>query len=291
MRLDDYRADVALDHPRSIAADADWRRSIVAVADQLQVDTGPDEDPSAALRAVRDHLAVLEPRTLTDPLVDRIEAINVAVTAEAGTIDVHDLPTLAEQQTFRPSQTIADVVSLVVADITRLRADAIVNAANRRLLGCQVPGHPCIDNAIHSAAGPRLRDDCATIVAGLGGLDATGTARITRAHALPGRYVLHTAGPQLVPGSPPSAEERRLLAQCYRACLVLAAEVDDIRSIAFCGIATGVFAFPPDQAAVIAIDTITEWVAANPGRFDRLVIDCYSEPAAGHYHRALGAGR
>ncbi len=291
LELERYRTAVELDAPVDIAPDSDWRSSVgdvlTAVAPELADDA---VDPVDALSRLRHALAPVDAFTLPDELVTRIEAINVAVAAERGVIRVADLPTFADDPTLGPAAADhphAEEMSLVVADITRLDADAIVNAANRWMLGCRVPGHACIDNAIHSAAGPRLRDDCQRIMTIQGELEPVGDAKLTRAHALPSRHVLHTVGPQLQPGTSPTPTEIDQLASAYRRCLDLAAEVDTIRTVAFCGISTGVFAFPADRAARIALDTITDGLDRHPGRFDRIVIDCFTDRDADHYRRLL----
>ena len=136
-------------------------------------------------------------------------------------------------------------------DITALAVDAIVNAANAGMTGCYVPGHNCIDNCIHTFAGVQLRLECARLMAEQGHEEPTGTAKITPAYDLPCRYVLH-----IVTGDV-TAEDERLLASCYRACLDLAAE-NDLHSVAFCCISTGVFHFPKDRAARIAVAAVRE---------------------------------
>ena len=135
-------------------------------------------------------------------------------------------------------------------DITRLQVDAIVNAANRRGLGCWNPLHACIDNAIHSAAGLQLRRECNNILQG--DEIATGGAVITPAYNLPAKYVIHTVGP-IIPNGIPTAGQEEQLAACYRTCLYLAME-QGCKSIAFCCISTGEFHFPNRRAAEIAIE-------------------------------------
>jgi len=136
-------------------------------------------------------------------------------------------------------------------DITRLRVDAIVNAANSVGLGCWQPLHSCIDNAIHSAAGLQLRQECNRVLHG--GRIATGEAIITPGFNLPARYVIHTVGP-IIPDGVPTREQEHQLADCYRNCLMLA-EANGCRSIAFCCISTGEFRFPNQRAAEIAVET------------------------------------
>ena len=138
-------------------------------------------------------------------------------------------------------------------DITTLRCDAIVNAANSALLGCFVPCHGCIDNAIHTYAGVQLRLACAELMAAQGHPEPAGRAKITPAFNLPSRYVLHTVGP--IVRDRPTARDEALLAACYRSCLALAA-AHGARSVAFCCISTGEFHFPSARAAQIAVQTV-----------------------------------
>lgn len=138
-------------------------------------------------------------------------------------------------------------------DITRLKADAIVNAANSALLGCFIPCHGCIDNAIHSSAGVQLRLACSELMAQQGYDEPTGGAKITPAYNLPSSYVLHTVGP-IIQDRPTRAQCEQL-ASCYRSCFELA-DSYKMKSIAYCCISTGEFRFPNDQAAEIAIQTI-----------------------------------
>ena len=136
-------------------------------------------------------------------------------------------------------------------DITRLKVDAIVNAANSRGLGCFVPMHKCIDNAIHSAAGLQLRWECNNILQG--DEIATGGAIITPGYNLPAKWVIHTVGPIIENGIPNAGQEEQL-ACCYRSCLAIAKN-HNCHSIAFCCISTGEFHFPNQRAAEIAVDT------------------------------------
>lgn len=138
-------------------------------------------------------------------------------------------------------------------DITLLRADAIVNAANSSLLGCFVPLHKCIDNAVHSFAGLQLRAKCHEIMQAQGHAEPTGKAKITPAYNLPGKFVIHTVGP--IAGARLTRKDEELLASCYRECLACACE-HTLQSIAFCCISTGEFHFPNQRAAEIAVQTV-----------------------------------
>ena len=145
-------------------------------------------------------------------------------------------------------------------DITTLAVDAIVNAANSQMLGCWVPGHYCIDNAIHTYAGVQLRAECAQIMAAQGHDEPTGQAKITAAYNLPSKHVIHTVGP--IANGHPSDLHRKQLEQCYKSCLDLAA-AQGLASMAFCSISTGVFGFPKREAAQIAVRAVGEWFASN----------------------------
>lgn len=142
-------------------------------------------------------------------------------------------------------------------DITTLKCDAIVNAANSGMTGCYVPNHRCIDNAIHTYAGVELRLACEELMEQQGYPEPTGQAKITPAFNLPCRYVLHTVGP-IISGRV-TKEDKELLASCYRSCLELAAE-KGLESVAFCCISTGEFHFPNEQAAQIAVETVKQFM-------------------------------
>jgi O-acetyl-ADP-ribose deacetylase (regulator of RNase III) len=154
-----------------------------------------------------------------------------------------------------------DRLVLWKGDITTLAADAIVNAANSKLLGCFIPHHRCIDNAIHSAAGIQLRLECSRLVAQQGTDEPIGRAKITKGYNLPARHVIHTVGPTI--HGRVRQEDERLLASCYTACLDLAARQKDIKVVAFCCISTGEFRFPKAAAAQIAARTVCQWLGAS----------------------------
>lgn len=168
-------------------------------------------------------------------------------------------------------------------DITTLAVDAIVNAANSQMLGCFVPCHGCIDNAIHTYAGVQLRLECARLMAGQEEEEPTGCAKITKAYNLPCRYVLHTVGP-IISGAVTQAD-RELLASCYRTCLELA-ESNGLHSVAFCCISTGEFRFPNELAAEIAIQTVGEWQRQNPEKI-KVIFNVFKDRDYEIYKRLL----
>ena len=155
-------------------------------------------------------------------------------------------------------------------DITRLRVDAIVNAANAQMLGCFHPLHGCIDNAIHSAAGVQLREECHRLMLQQGHLEPTGRAKITKAYNLPCKYVIHTVGP-IIPNGIPTAFQQEQLESCYRSIMQLADE-NHLESIAFCCISTGEFRFPNRLAAGIAVRTVKNYLTAHPDCSVRQVV-------------------
>ncbi|MFE2141555.1 protein-ADP-ribose hydrolase [Streptomyces sp. NPDC059456] len=244
-------------------------------------------DDAAARRLLRTVLTVRGPDPLPAGTARVLDALLAGERLARGATDAASLPTLRD--TFPgTSYPAADRTTLWQGDLTTLAADAVVNAANSALLGCFVPMHPCIDNALHAAAGPRLRADCHTIMSLQGHPEPTGTAKITRGYHLPARYVLHTVGP-IVDG-PLLPRHEQALAASYRACLDLAAEVDGLRTVAFCGISTGVFGYPRTPAARTALDVVADWLDRHPARLDRVVFNVYADDDHAAYVRALTEG-
>lgn len=150
-----------------------------------------------------------------------------------------------------------DRLSLWKGDITTLAADVIVNAANSQMLGCWIPEHYCIDNAIHTFAGIQLRAECARLMHEQGHPEPTGMAKTTPAYNLPSKWIVHTVGP--IANGHPTDLDRSLLANCYISCLEAARDLS-AKNIAFCCISTGVFGFPQEQAAQIAVSTVRKWL-------------------------------
>ncbi len=172
-------------------------------------------------------------------------------------------------------------------DITHLKCGAIVNAANSGMTGCYIPCHACIDNCIHTYAGVQLRQDCARLMAEQGHEEPTGGAKLTRAYNLPCDYVIHTVGP-IVSGHV-TKEDERLLASCYRSCLMLAAE-NGVESVAFCCISTGVFHFPNERAAEIAVETVRRYKAETGSRM-KVIFNVFKDVDKTIYERLLGTDR
>ncbi len=238
------------------------------------------EDPEGAVpaeegeqkRLLRALMNVRPPRIAAGDFLEIQDAYLQAETAAKGVTDVGDL---------RPAE---EGICLWRGDITTLRCGAIVNAANSQMLGCFVPCHGCIDNAIHTFAGVQLRLACAELMERQGHEEPTGGAKLTPAFNLPCRYVLHTVGP-IVTGRLTDRQERQL-ASCYRSCLALAAE-HGIESVAFCCISTGEFRFPPERAAEIAVETVR---ACRKEFGVQVVFNVFKESDERIYRRLLKPG-
>ena len=203
-------------------------------------------------RLLRSLMNVRPPMPVSEEFLQVQDAFLQEMTAGKGIVDADTLPPCAGNERL----------VLWQGDITTLRCDAIVNAANSQMLGCFSPCHGCIDNIIHTMSGVQLRLACHEIMQEQGHEEPTGQAKITPGFNLPAKYVLHTVGPIITGDVTPEADA--LLASCYRSCLELA-EKHGLRSIAFCCISTGVFSFPADQAAGIAVRTVEEYLRKETG--------------------------
>ena len=191
-------------------------------------------------------------------------------TEENGVIDVDSLE-------YREN------IALWKGDITRLNADAVVNAANNSLLGCFIPHHKCIDNVIHSRAGVQVRLDCSKIMGAQGEAEPAGCAKITLAYNLPSKYIIHTVGPMV--GLRVTEEDRRVLRNCYLSSLNLAKEMK-IHTIAFCCISTGIFSFPNDEAAAVAVGAVKNWLLET-GYDMRIIFDVFLDKDLAIYEYVL----
>ena len=206
---------------------------------------------------------------------------------ENGIVPISDIPTIADQGS-RHSH--ADILSIWQGDITRLAAGAIVNAANSQMLGCFVPMHTCIDNCIHTYAGIQLRAECDRQMAALRekhGADyeqPTAVPMLTDGYNLPAKKVVHIVGP-IVTGRLTKDLEQDL-ADCYKNTLDLCLE-NDIRSVAFCCISTGVFRFPNREAAGIAVRTVTDWLDQHPDAMEKVIFNVFKEEDKRYYEQAL----
>lgn len=189
---------------------------------------------------------------------------------------------IVDSSAFLPTRTNSRIV-LWQGDITALKVGAIVNAANSALLGCFQPLHSCIDNIIHSFAGIQLRLQCNKIMQAQGYEEPAGTAKITPGYNLPCQYVLHTVGP--IVSDPLGKQDCALLASCYQSCLELAVQ-NQVQSIAFCCISTGVFHFPQDKAAAIAVKTVSRFLEKDQS-IQRIIFDVFTDRDFALYHQLL----
>lgn len=289
--LDAYRALVALDEPVPSRAPEPQSAALLlrtaldhlekdGTAERLRQMMGGPLTVKNRITLLRALLTVRIPAPLPEEVHRAIETVLLIERSARTIVEAAGLPSFTMNGLGkRPS------LALWQGDITTLKIDAIVNAANSHLIGCFTPFHPCIDNAIHWAAGPRLREDCDRIVSAQAGLEPTGCAKATRAYSLPSRFVLHTVGP--IVAGPLDEQHKADLARCYRACLETAAQLGDVRSIAFCGISTGVFGFPKDAAARIALETTRDWLLDHPNTFDHVVFNVFTDQDKAAYVDAL----
>ncbi|MNR90150.1 O-acetyl-ADP-ribose deacetylase [compost metagenome] len=298
--LADYRSLVALDDAFSPPTPATREEASTLVREALESierERAPwirrlltslshvsERDALRALLTARPAQPYLSPET--HAILDRLLAHE---RLQRPCVEALELPTVKDEVPGA-SEPLASRLVLWQGDITVLRVDAIVNAANDALLGCFQPFHRCIDNAIHAAAGPRLREDCDRLMELQGQAEPTGHAKITRAYHLPSRFVLHTVGPIYGgSGDEPGEIDRQALVSSYRACLDLAAELPEIRSLAFPCISTGVFGFPAKAASRLAVETVAAWLDEHPGRFDRVIFNVFLDSDLALYQERLSA--
>ena len=233
-----------------------------------------DEDPQYAemripedLQGKRDLFRALrnvrEPKPVSEEFLRLQDEELQTQLQEKGIVDLTKLSTInSPLSTTLNSKPSTLNYSIWQGDITRLRVDAIVNAANAQMLGCFHPLHRCIDNAIHSAAGVQLREECHRLMLQQGHPEPTGQAKITKAYNLPCKYVIHTVGP-IIPNGIPTASQKDQLASCYRSIMACAGE-NGLGSVAFCCISTGEFRFPNQLAAEIAVQTVNDYLTTHP---------------------------
>lgn len=221
---------------------------------------------------LRSLLNIRMPRPASEEFLKVQDAYLQKETAQKGITDLADLTPVQKDLYLRRG------------DITTLKCDAIVNAANSQMLGCFCPCHGCIDNAIHTFAGVQLRSACDALMRQQGQEEPVGKAKITPAYNLPCKYVLHTVGP-MIHGRLTKKEEA-LLASCYRSCLQLAEE-NNVESISFCCISTGEFHFPNERAAQIAVDTVKEYKKQTQSKI-KVVFNVFKEIDLRIYRELLG---
>ncbi len=252
---------------------------LVSLVDELSQERGADEPVPAVSdaglwRLFRALVNTRQPQPASKRFLAAQDELLQGLIAEAGIHTIDDTT---------PSPTDSRLL-LWQGDITTLAVDAIVNAANSQMLGCWVPGHDCIDNAIHTFAGVQLRLECARLMADQGHDEPTGTAKVTSAWNLPAKRVIHTVGP--VANGAPNDIHRAQLSQCYTSCLDAAAS-EGLHTVAFCSISTGAFGFPGQEAAEIAVRSVRTWLGAHRGADIRVIFDVFTDDDLTYYRRLL----
>ena len=266
------------------------------ILQQLMTDNGQQYAIPATLRDKQRMMRAL--MNIRQPIAasnEFLEAQNQELQMQAEERGVVTLESIAEANSklsaracsLDLSRTLNSQLFLWQGDITRLKVDAIVNAANSQMLGCWAPLHNCIDNCIHSAAGIQLRQECYELMQAQGHDEQTGLAKMTLGYNLPAKHVIHTVGPIIPQGSLPTKEQEEQLASCYRSCLDLA-DANHLKSIAFCCISTGVFNFPNLRAAEIAIATVKEWICEHQASsITQIVFNVFLDKDYDIYRRLL----
>lgn len=232
-------------------------------------------------RLLRSLMNVRWPGEASERYIKEQDELLRAEAEEKGSVSLKDIPAVSENYRCTGIKN-ADRISIWQGDITRLAVDAIVNAANSQLLGCFVPCHGCIDNAIHSAAGIQLRNECAEIMDRQGYEEPTGKAKITKGYNLPAKYVLHTVGP--IVGGQVTEKQKEELKSCYLSCLKLA-EKKGLKSVAFCCISTGEFHFPNKLAAQIAVETVDRYLSSS--KLERVIFNVFKDEDLNLYKKLM----
>ena len=244
-------------------------------------------DPAGKKRILRSLMNIRMPHMMAPSVLAVQDEYLKERNRENGIVQISDIPTIANQGSRHPH---ADILSIWQGDITRLAADAIVNAANSQMLGCFVPMHTCIDNCIHTYAGIQLRAECDRQMTALRekyGADyeqPTAVPMLTDGYNLPAKKVVHIVGPVVTGRLTKDLEQD--LADCYRNTLDLCLN-NDIRSVAFCCISTGVFRFPNRKASEIAVRTVTDWLDQYPGTMERVIFNVFKEEDKRYYEQEL----
>lgn len=227
-------------------------------------------------RALRSLMNIRMPGYMADSVLQVQDAFLAEEAREKGIVSLKGIPTIGEQ--YGSKRAYADKLSIWQGDITSLSVEAIVNAANSRMLGCFIPCHRCIDNAIHSAAGIGLRAECMRymnrrrVKKGTDYEEPVGQAVLTKGYNLPADYVIHTVGP--IVGYELTEELERDLTHCYENVLECCV-YNHIRTVAFCCISTGEFHFPNDRAAELAVGTVTQFLSKHEQEFERIIFNVF----------------
>jgi len=242
--------------------DIEWCIEYLKGVNRIEGDLGSDKE--ASFRALTN---ITMPVDLSDEFYRRQDAVLQGILSRKKVVDVSSFP---------------EGVSLYQGDITLFKADAIVNACNSKMLGCFVPGHHCIDNAIHSFAGLQVRRDMMKVMAEQGHDEPNGQVKVSLAYNLPSQYIFHTVGP-VYSGTP---MDERDLASCYLSCLRKAEEMK-LESIAFCSLSTGIFGFPIEKASKIAINSVTSFLEKGSKNVKRVIFDVFSPSDYQTYQLAM----
>lgn len=243
------------------------------------------EEKRAVLRSL---MNVRMPGWMREDVIKIQDKFLAEEAGEKGIVTLDEIPSAKEA--YGNSGPYADRISVWQGDITRLCVDAVVNAANSQMLGCFVPCHRCIDNAIHSAAGIQLREECSRYMErrrkqyGPGYEEPTGQAVLTDAYGLPAKHVIHTVGPIVEYRLTPAL--RKDLENCYQNVLLCCVE-NKIRSVAFCCISTGEFRFPGEEAAKIAVKTVVRFLETHGERFERIIFNVFKDEDKEIYEREM----
>lgn len=247
-----------------------------------------EDDYNNKRMALRSLMNIRMPKGMEENIVKVQDEFLTIEAQEKGIVTLADIKTVKEQ--YGSTHPYAGKISIWQGDITRLAVGAIVNAANSQMLGCFVPCHRCIDNAIHSAAGIELRAECnhmmnqKRIRFGSKYEEPTGQAMLTKGYNLPAQYVIHTVGP--IVGYQLTQQLRQDLQNCYQNVLECCIQ-NEIRSVAFCCISTGEFHFPNDEAARIAVDSVTSVLNKHESKFDRIIFNVFKDMDKEYYEALL----
>ena len=243
----------------------------------------PDSEPEKR-RILRSLMNIRMPRHMDEQTLHVQDEFLKEDAREKGIVTLDQIPTVKDSCNSR--DIFAEKISIWQGDITRLQVGAIVNAANSQMLGCFVPCHRCIDNAIHSAAGVQLRAECSRrmnqkrIRYGRNYEEPTGQAMLTKGYNLPADYVIHTVGPIVYYEVTDAL--RQDLRNCYESVLNCCLE-HKIRSVAFCCISTGEFHFPNKEAAKIAVGTVKNFLEKHGDAFDRVIFNVFKDMDLEYY--------
>ena len=225
----------------------------------------PEIGDEAVFRALQN---ITMPHNLTDEFYQKQDSILQDILSRKEITDVGAFP---------------DGITVYKGDITLIKADAIVNACNNKMLGCFVPGHHCIDNAIHSFAGLQVRRDMMKVMEAQGHDEPNGDCKVTSGYNLPSKYIFHTVGP-IYSGT---KQDETDLQNCYLSCLKKADEMG-LNSIVFCCLSTGVFGYPNEKAAIVAVNQVKKYLKEENKHVKKVIFNVFLEKDYDIYKRLLG---